>query len=88
MQIRRILLVVLAFGLFTAAGFRAQQPPAKRGHAHEDHGAKVEEQAVTAMTGHAHHGAHLKLTAPRVRTSEDEKRAEELLATLRQSLEK
>jgi hypothetical protein len=88
MSTRKISFLLLGLGLFAAVGFRAQQPPAKPGHSHAEHDTKVEEQAVTAMTGHAHHGAHLKLTGRRPLTQEDQRRAEEILATLRQSLEK
>lgn len=78
---RTSLLLVLTFVLGAAAGFRAHArmklPRQHEGMTHEQ-----------PMSGHEHHSVHLRMTQARQTTPEDQQRAEEIVKTLRQTLEK
>jgi hypothetical protein len=89
----RIALAAISVSLLTTGSLAAQQAPAKHEHDHADHAEQpppqVEHDLVSSMTpGHAHHGPHIKLTEPRPVTPEDQARAEAIVGTFREALEK
>jgi len=83
--------LVLTF-LFTAA-LKAQQPPEPQHDQPMNMGSQadkqVEQGAVHSMTPGPHHlGSHMKFTAPRLQTPEDLARADALVKTLREAIER
>ncbi len=84
--------VILAW--LEGAWLKGQQQDPMAGHHHPSAPAtpedmKVEQGAVNSMTrGHRHMGPHMKMTAPRPQAPGDVERADALVATLRESLER
>lgn len=81
-------LVASLLTLALAGAAAAQQKPAQQEH-HDNASRHAEKATVEQMTpGHRHEGPHIRLSATRPVTPEDERRADLLVATLRHSLEK
>jgi len=93
---RILLATAISVLLLIASKLAPQQAPAK--HEHPSTSApgapnrvegQVEHDLVSSMTpGHAHHGPHIKLTEVRPLTPEDQARAEAIVGTLRETLDK